>query len=490
MRDKIHTGEKKMTDEKQLKISQKSITFKDFDKLDLKSFGDDLFQVIDKGLSSSIEDMGEKRGWTISLNANFGNGKTTFLKMFEHFMKAEKQENYDVLFINAWESDFYKEPVIAILSEFANWLEKDKDINKNIKKEIIKYIEKLIIIVGMDMRMNIEDQYLRYLTVSVLVYLNKIRKFILKCIKNNDQDKKIKFFGQNLLSSFKQRKTVIDTVRNEIFSEYTKNSGKKLLIIIDELDRARPDYAVRFLEDIKHFFDIENVAFLVAANRTQMEATVKCLYGQDLDFNGYYRKFFKHEMDLPDPYEQIQKFIEHLIEIIKIKFSLDDIDIEKMNRNAYLSCQILRLTLRESENFARIFERICENKELLFWSSTVRPEIYFYPFLICLFLKEKELFQKVLDKKFTLDDFLNFAAKNKGMHDSPENHLLGQVAFFFIQLGDENPKNQEDRDKIDRREQDKILNLFPEIKGSSEGVPIEYRKYSLALRICRIIKQN
>ena len=107
-----------MTDKKQSKNSQNQITFEDFDKLDLKSFGDDLFQVIDKGLSSSIGEMGEKRGWTVSLNANFGNGKTTFLKMFEHFMKTEKQENYDVLFINAWESDFYKEPVIAILSEF------------------------------------------------------------------------------------------------------------------------------------------------------------------------------------------------------------------------------------------------------------------------------------------------------------------------------------------------------------------------------------
>ena len=397
-----------MTDEKQLKISQKSITFKDFDKLDLKSFGDDLFQVIDKGLSSSIEDMGEKGGWTVSLNASFGNGKTTFLKMFEHFMKTEKQENYDVLFINAWESDFYKEPVIAILSEFANWLEKEKNINKNIKKEIIKYIEKLIIIVGMDMRMNIEDQYLRYLTVSVLVYLNKIRKFILKCIKNNDQDKKIKFFGQNLLSSFKQRKTVIDTVRNEIFSEYTKNSGKKLLIIIDELDRARPDYAVRFLEDIKHFFDIENVAFLVAANRTQMEATVKCLYGQDLDFNGYYRKFFKHEIDLPDPYKQIQKFIENLIKETKIESSFMDYrTIGNINEITYVSCKMFQLTLREVENFARIFEMIYKNNKISYKLSQLVHHINKFPFPICLCLKRKDIFEKMLENDFTtVESFL------------------------------------------------------------------------------------
>ena len=368
-----------MKDKKQSKTSQKPITFKDFDKLDLKSFRDDLFQVIDKGLSSAIEDMGEKRGWTISLNANFGNGKTTFLKMFEHFMKTEKQKNYDVLFINAWESDFYKEPVIAILSEFANWLEQNKDKNKTIK------IMEVIGIIGKNIGMNIVNQYLQLNTGGVVNL-----KDTLKDIKTPD-------IGKNLLSSFKQRKTVIDTVRNEIFSEYTKNSGKKLLIIIDELDRARPDYAVRFLEDIKHFFDIENVAFLVAANRTQMEATVKCLYGQDLDFDGYYRKFFKHEMDLPDPYKQIQKFIKNLIKETKIdeSYFINEEKIDEINEITYVSCKMFQLTLREVEHFARIFEMVCKNND------TADRNINNFPFPICLYLKRKDVFEKMLKVDFT-----------------------------------------------------------------------------------------
>ena len=38
MRDKTYIGEEKMTDKKQSKISQKPITFEDFDKLGLNIF--------------------------------------------------------------------------------------------------------------------------------------------------------------------------------------------------------------------------------------------------------------------------------------------------------------------------------------------------------------------------------------------------------------------------------------------------------------------
>lgn len=65
------------------------ITFKDFDKLNLKSFGEDLFQIIGKGVDSSV---GEQGAYTISLNAEFGNGKTTFLEMFKHFIEDEKMK--------------------------------------------------------------------------------------------------------------------------------------------------------------------------------------------------------------------------------------------------------------------------------------------------------------------------------------------------------------------------------------------------------------
>ena len=37
----------------------------------------------------------------------------------------------------------------------------------------------------------------------------------------------------------------------------------------------------------------------------------------DLKFEGYYRKFFKHERDIPDPYKEAINFIKSLLKQTK-----------------------------------------------------------------------------------------------------------------------------------------------------------------------------
>lgn len=111
-------------------------TFSDFDKLNLKPFAENLFNNIEQGVSSTI---GEQGAYTISLNAEFGNGKTTFLKMFQNFIEDKKKsQNYKVIFINAWEADFYSEPIVAILSEFVDLIKKDETEKDNLIAGLFK----------------------------------------------------------------------------------------------------------------------------------------------------------------------------------------------------------------------------------------------------------------------------------------------------------------------------------------------------------------
>ena len=406
---------------------ESQITFESFDKLKLKSFGKRLFQVIEKGIASSILDMGQRGGCAISLNAEFGNGKTTFLKMFEHFVKEEKKDKgYDVLFVNAWKSDFCEEPVLAILSEFMNWLKKPEEsqdiIGKIIKNktEIIKIISRASGIIA--------NQWIRQKTDW------DIKEIIEGAMPN--QGEKTEFLGKRFLDNFNKRKEAIEQVK-KAFLEYTKK--RKLLIIVDELDRARPDYAVRFLEDMKHFFDIENVAFLVAVNRGQMEKTVKCLYGQDKDsdFDGYYRKFFKQEMDLPDPLKKAEQFVNDLIRKTKTNYD------HAKQKSPYLSCKMFGLTLREIEIFMRIFENILESAK-----PPIKEKIDCYSFFICLFLKEKETFQKILNKELPPPDFHDFL-KDKIKNLSPSLALLDLshvlVCSFHDSIG---PKTEVDIARI------------------------------------------
>lgn len=72
-------------------------------------------------------------------------------------------------------------------------------------------------------------------------------------------------------------------------------------IFIDELDRCRPDYAIRLLEGMKHLFNARGVCFVVSTNLKQLSSSVKAVYGSEFDAYRYLKKFFSFEYSLPTP---------------------------------------------------------------------------------------------------------------------------------------------------------------------------------------------
>ena len=71
--------------------------------------------------------------------------------------------------------------------------------------------------------------------------------------------------------------------------------------MIDELDRCRPSYAVELLEVAKHLFSVDRIIFVLAVNRDQLAHSVRALYGSDFDAEGYLRRFFDVDFQLPEP---------------------------------------------------------------------------------------------------------------------------------------------------------------------------------------------
>ncbi len=370
----------------------KDLTFDDFDKLNLKSFGEKLFNIIDKGISFENE---LSSGFQVSLNAEFGNGKTIFLKMFQNFIEKEKKDGYHVIFIDAWKSDYAKEPIIPIISELVEILH-IKENGRDIK----------------DILVNLVDQFVK----------NKIG------ISFKDAESNSKKF----IDIYTNQKDAIKQIKKEITNLI---KTKKLLIIVDELDRARPDYAIHFLEDMKHFFDIENVSFLVGVNRKQMETTAKSLYGENLNFEGYYGKFFKHEINLPDPYKQAHNLINSRL---KCYSSINYVDGEYRKTNIFYCCKMFSLTLREIDSFIRIFINVVENSKLswVYMDAT--------SFIICWYLKEKNIFENDLN----IGDFIKITEKyNKIKMTHKYMYMLQSIGLFFARNneGDINALNNKFR---------------------------------------------
>ncbi|HAS64270.1 MAG TPA: hypothetical protein DCS35_17925, partial [Vibrio sp.] len=78
-----------------------------------------------------------------------------------------------------------------------------------------------------------------------------------------------------------------------------KTSNKKLVFIIDELDRCRPDFALEIIEKIKHLFSVPGLTFVLVMNRTQLEESVKCRYGAGIEAQTYLQKFINIWLRLP-----------------------------------------------------------------------------------------------------------------------------------------------------------------------------------------------
>ncbi len=78
---------------------------------------------------------------------------------------------------------------------------------------------------------------------------------------------------------------------------------KKLVIVVDELDRCRPDYALSLLEIIKHFFDVPHVHFVLGANLRELENSVSARYGAGINAAMYLQKFVTLTMRLPETFD-------------------------------------------------------------------------------------------------------------------------------------------------------------------------------------------
>lgn len=74
-----------------------------------------------------------------------------------------------------------------------------------------------------------------------------------------------------------------------------------LFILVDELDRCRPTYAISLLERTKHLFEADGVAFIFATDSGQLQHTVRGVYGGDFDGKKYLSRFFDRRYVFREP---------------------------------------------------------------------------------------------------------------------------------------------------------------------------------------------
>ena len=247
-------------------------TFENFDKFDSEDFADRLTKVIDTFFKTP------EGAYVLSLNAKYGSGKTEFLEMWKNKLREQK---YTVLTINAWENDFCNEPLISIASAILEISNTPKASTK-IKNALHGAIGATALVA---------NGLINHATgIDVYDIATKTEQEL--------QNEDIRKLGQEIYKEFDFKKKAYSLLQKTL-EEYIEELEKQpLIILIDELDRARPNYAISFLEAIKHIFSVSGICFVIATDREQLEQSAKQLFG-DIDFNAYYKKFVSREVTLP-----------------------------------------------------------------------------------------------------------------------------------------------------------------------------------------------
>jgi len=258
-----------------------------------------------------------KRGITISLDAPWGTGKTFFVK---NWVKDLEAANHPVIYFDAWENDIGDEASIALIASVLSGLDfwkkkiaKGKSLGSKatkLRRRVISSLRQAIIPATTIIIKGAIKKFIGTEIDDVLSTISENKKEQ-KSSTCNDQpskemDKLLDDLFELKLELHETKKNHIKEFRSSLYEllkliENETEAKLPLFIFIDELDRCRPSYAVKLLEEIKHIFGIEDVAYIVSTNLSQLQNSVRVLYGTDFDGRGYLRRLFDREYALPLP---------------------------------------------------------------------------------------------------------------------------------------------------------------------------------------------
>lgn len=236
--------------------------------------------------------IGEKDGFVLNLNGSWGTGKTEFLKRFYVYLI---DRGHPTIYIDAWESDFSQEPLTVVAIELLNQLERlmdgaiSDDIITEVKGALGKALKGTLIgLAGITSAKLLNDSAIGMEAVNKL--LDETPQSITKQLAENYQ------------SQIEAIINTRDTLGNLAESLKTVNGAAlPVIVLIDELDRCRPTYAIEMLEVIKHFFSISNFVFVIATDTEQLCHSIKSVYGDGFDSKQYLKRFFHRKSSLSPP---------------------------------------------------------------------------------------------------------------------------------------------------------------------------------------------
>jgi hypothetical protein len=307
-----------------------------------EAFGSSLYSLFESSEDGSV----------VCVDAPWGEGKTTFARMWEaDLLKRGVRCTY----FDAYENDYADDPFIGFCGEIvdlANNLLTESEEKPEVVKEFSNKAKKLGgAIITTSVRVGIKALSLGSVSDTDIEefsdQVSNVSKSPLElatdaigdAIDGHTNSKKA-------LREFKEQLEVLGkAVRDE--------QGFPLVIIIDELDRCRPDYALKLIERIKHLFLTDHVSFLLLTNISQLQNYVRAVYGNEVDAVNYLHKFINFSAQLPRDRGDVSEsdYIKYTTKLLAHFFTNEHKLRKDIHTNLASLFQHYELSLREIDRF-------------------------------------------------------------------------------------------------------------------------------------------
>ena len=216
--------------------------------------------------------VGEEHAAVISVNGGFGRGKSAFLKMLAANLRL--QEGAEVLEFNAWQQSHLGGPLVDIVSALTNGREDRGDLLQIVGRFGWRLAKGVVTAVVSAASGGLVD----------VTAIEGVRD------EQGEGDFVAWAQAESAVSDF------TDCLRTIIQKGTDEQEGPaKLVVIVDELDRCRPDYAIDMLNVVRHLFAVPGVVVVLGVNQEELEHRVVEVFGPKTKADVYLRRF----VDLP-----------------------------------------------------------------------------------------------------------------------------------------------------------------------------------------------
>ncbi|MEM9619296.1 MAG: P-loop NTPase fold protein [Pseudomonadota bacterium] len=380
----------------------------------------DIFQR--KPFATALTGILEKSSRSLSLmiDARWGEGKTTFLKMWAGELG---KTDFPVIYFDAFKTDYCSDPFEALSASITDFVAENLSGQSALKNKIVKHsASRLKILSKAGLKIGAQALVHHIIGDEAATTVKEIESKLAE-----SAEKGIESFWKKEIRSFARESESIEQLKAAI-SEIPKKYGagqKPLIFIIDELDRCKPSYSIALLERIKHFMAADNVHYVHAVNYQQLAASASAIYGQDIDAGAYFQKFFDFKFALPTSTERA--YYKSSSAIYAHRLFAQNVEKFEFFRQYSDACNTFAHLTDKIQPSLRALERI-NDQLILAYSLDLAKHSFIHTILISsIFIKHcnQRLYEKLLHNNLEFSDiesFLNMKYSIGADYDDEADH--------------------------------------------------------------------